>query len=194
MSATVDDRIVNMQFNNTQFQRGATETMSMLDRLKAKLNFKGSGQGINEAQNAVNRFNMGPISSRIESINAKFLGMATVAATAISNITNRVVNAGLAMGKSFTVQPIIDGFREYETNLGSIQTILANTGLEGERGLGKVEAALAELNHYADDTIYNFSEMARNIGTFTAAGVDLDTSTNAIKGIANLGRQRRHGR
>jgi tape measure domain-containing protein len=186
MSATVDDRIVNMQFNNTQFQRGATETMSMLDRLKAKLNFKGSGQGINEAQNAVNRFNMGPISSRIESINAKFLGMATVAATAISNITNRVVNAGLAMGKSFTVQPIIDGFREYETNLGSIQTILANTGLEGERGLGKVEAALAELNHYADDTIYNFSEMARNIGTFTAAGVDLDTSTNAIKGIANL--------
>jgi len=186
MSATVDDRIVNMQFNNTQFQRGATQTMSMLDRLKAKLTFKGASQGLTEVQSAANKFNMQPIATQVEGVSTKFFALATVAATVLSNITAQAAAAGFAMANSLTFKPVAEGFKEYETNLNSIQTILANTGLEGEKGLGKVEAALDELNHYSDQTIYNFSEMARNIGTFTAAGVDLDSSTAAIKGIANL--------
>lgn len=186
MSATVDDRIVNMQLNNSQFKRGATETMSLLDRLKAKLTFSGASKGLQDVQNTASRFQMGTVGAQIEGVNSKFLALSTVAVTALSMIASRAIEAGAAVANSFTFKPIMEGFREYETNLGSIQTILANTGLEGEKGLGKVEAALDELNHYSDKTIYNFSEMARNIGTFTAAGVDLDASTAAIKGIANL--------
>lgn len=186
MSATVDDRIVNMQFNNTQFQRGATESMSILDKLKAKLSFKGSAQGLSEVQSAANKFNMNPISTQVEGVNGKFLALATVAATVLSNITSQALAAGGQMVNSFTFKPIIDGLHEYETNLNSVQTIMANTGREGRKGLDEVNAALEELNNYSDDTIYNFGEMARNIGTFTAAGVDLDSSTAAIKGIANL--------
>lgn len=90
--------------------------------------------------------------------------------------------------KEFTVQPMIDGFKEYETQIGSIQTIMANTGLNfsADEDIALVNSKLDELNEYADLTIYNFTEMTRNIGTFTAAGVDLDTSVAAIKGIANL--------
>lgn len=86
---------------------------------------------------------------------------------------------------ALTLDPIKDGFAEYETQMNSVQTILANTSKEGTT-VKDVNAALGELNTYADKTIYNFTEMTRNIGTFTAAGVKLDDSVNAIQGIANL--------
>jgi hypothetical protein len=76
----------------------------------------------------------------------------------------------------------MDGLHEYETNLQAIQTIQANT----DQPLTKINASLQELNTYSDQTIYNFGEMAKNIGTFTAAGVDLKTATSSIKGIANM--------
>ena len=92
---------------------------------------------------------------------------------------------GKKMVSAVTIDPIKSGFAEYETQMNAVQTILANTRKEGTN-VKMVNAALDELNHYADKTIYNFTEMTRNIGTFTAAGVKLNTSVSAIKGIANL--------
>ena len=108
-----------------------------------------------------------------------------VGTTALVNITNQAINAGKRITSALTIDPIKTGFQEYETQMGAIQTILANTQKEGTN-VERVNAALDELNLYADKTIYNFTEMTRNIGTFTAAGVKLDDSVQAIKGIANL--------
>jgi cysteinyl-tRNA synthetase len=108
-----------------------------------------------------------------------------MAVTALANITNSAINAGKQLVSSLTIDPIKLGFQEYETQINAIQTILANTSSKGTT-LEQVNSALDELNKYADKTIYNFTEMTRNIGTFTAAGVDLNTSVQAIKGIANL--------
>ena len=108
-----------------------------------------------------------------------------MAITALQNITNSALAAGKNLVSAFTIDPIKTGFEEDETQINAVQTILANTSSKGTT-LDQVNNALDELNHYADMTIYNFTEMTRNIGTFTAAGVDLDTSVAAIKGIANL--------
>ena len=108
-----------------------------------------------------------------------------MAVTTLANITNSAVNAGKNLVSAFTIDPIKTGLQEYETQINAVQTILANTQSKSTT-LDQVNEALDELNHYADMTIYNFTEMTRNIGTFTAAGVDLDTSVSAIKGIANL--------
>lgn len=121
----------------------------------------------------------------VESVNSKFTALGIIGATALANITNKMVNLGTSMLKSLTVEPVMTGFSEYETKMGSIQTILANTAHQGTT-LTQVTKVLDELNKYSDDTIYNFEEMTRNIGTFTAAGIDLDTSAASIKGIANL--------
>ncbi|QAY17141.1 tape measure protein [Streptomyces phage Madamato] len=121
----------------------------------------------------------------VHSVAQRFSAMATVAQGALLSIGARAQQAASQMLNSFTFAPIMDGFREYETNMNSIQTILANTQAAGTK-LKDVTGALDELNHYSDQTIYNFSEMAKNIGTFTAAGVGLKESTAAIKGIANL--------
>lgn len=185
MSNVVDERILSMKFDNKQFESGVATSMSTLDKLKQKLNLKGAAEGLQNVSSAVKNINFSGVSSGIETVQAKFSAMEVVAMTAISRITNSVITLGKRLVSAVTIDPIKDGFREYETQMNSVQTILANTQKEGTN-VKVVNAALDELNHYADKTIYNFTEMTRNIGTFTAAGVKLNTSVSAIKGIANL--------
>lgn len=183
--STVDNRIVHMTFDNAQFERNLAQTMKSMEDLKKSLDFSHAKSNFNQLATAANSFHLGGMASAVDSIASKFTALGATAFSVISNITNRVVDAGVRMAKSFTVGPIISGFQEMETNMNSIQTILANTSSKGST-LEDVNVALAQLNEYSDQTIYNFSQMARNIGTFTAAGVDLDTSVGAIKGIANV--------
>ena len=186
MSKKVDERVVEMRFDNAQFESGVKTTMSTLDKLKAALKFPSSTKSLDSISNAAKKVDFSGMQKGIETVNARFSAMQVVGMTALSNITSAALRAGANLVKSFTIEPITQGFREYELQMNSIQTILANTKSKGTT-MSDVTAALDELNEYADLTIYNFSEMTKNIGTFTAAGVDLNTSVNAIKGIANLG-------
>ncbi len=182
---SIDKRVVEMQFNNRQFESGVSTTLKSLQNLKEGLNFKKSVQDLNQLQNAGNKFNLSGMAKGIEAIQSRFTALGIVGVNVISNLTNSAVNAGKRIASALTIDPIKTGFQEYETQINAVQTILANTQSKGTN-LKQVTAALDELNRYADMTIYNFTEMTRNIGTFTAAGVDLDTSVSAIKGIANL--------
>jgi tape measure domain-containing protein len=184
--SSIDERVVRMKFENAQFSAGAASTLKQLDQLKAALKLEGASQGLSEVSGSLGRLSTAGAQEQVGALSAKFSALQVAAITALSNVVNKAVNAGLQLAHSLSFEPIMAGFHEYETNLNSIQTILANTGLKGAEGLQKVNDKLNDLNHYADQTIYNFSEMARNIGTFTAAGVTLDVATNAIKGIANL--------
>lgn len=185
MSSSIDNRVVQMTFDNASFERKLDTTIQSIARLEKSLNFEQSRRNIQSLQDTTKNFNLGNIGAHIEGVSAKFLALSTVAVTTLANITTAALRAGTQIVKSLTLEPIMSGYREYETNIGSIQTILANTASKGTQ-LKDVTAALDELNEYSDKTIYNFSEMTRNIGTFSAAGVDLDTSVMSIKGIANL--------
>ena len=185
MSKSIEQRIVEMKFDNRQFESGVKTSMSTIDKLKESLNFKGATKGLENIGSAAKNTNMAGLGSAVENVKVKFSALQVVAVTALTNMTNSAINAGKKMISALTVDPIKSGFQEYETQINAIQTILANTSAKGTT-LNQVNAALNELNKYADMTIYNFTEMTRNIGTFTAAGVDLDTSVSAIKGIANL--------
>ena len=185
MSKTIDERVVEMTFDNKDFEKNVEKSMSTIDKLKAKLNFQGAAKGLDAVNNSAKNVNFNNMSNALDSVRLKFNALQVAGVTALANITNSMVNTGRNMLNSFTIQPITDGFREYETQLNSVQTIMANTASKGTT-IDQVTDALNELNTYADKTIYNFTEMTRNIGTFTAAGVDLDTSVNAIQGIANL--------
>lgn len=183
--SSIDQRIVQMQFDNAKFEQGAKTTMSTLDKLKSALNFDKSAKSLQSLQATSSKINFSGLSSAVETIAGRFTNLGIVGVTALQNITNAAISTGTQMVKSLTLDPILSGFNEYETKMGSITTILTNTQSKGTT-LDDVNRALNELNTYADQTIYNFAEMTRNIGTFTAAGVDLDTSVKAIKGIANL--------
>ena len=185
MSKVVDSRVVEMRFDNAQFERNVKTTMSTLDKLKEKLKFSGASKGLDDIEKSAKQVDMSGLGRGVDTIKMKFSAMEVIAMTALSNITTTAMRVGKSIADSLTIDPIKDGFTEYETQMNAVQTILANTQKEGTT-VKDVNKALDELNTYADKTIYNFTEMTRNIGTFTAAGVKLDASVSAIKGIANL--------
>lgn len=168
--SSVDDRIVNMQFNNKQFETGVSQSKASLETLEKSLQKTGQGKGLSEMANGV------------DTVRTRFSAMQVAGVAAIATIASKATTAGINLVKSFTLDPLTQGFQEYQTNLNSIQTIMANTG----KSVKVVNGYLNQLNEYSDQTIYNFSEMARNIGTFTAAGVKLDTAVSAIQGISNI--------
>lgn len=185
MSTTIDNRVVEMQFDNKNFESNVKTTLGTLDKLKQSLNLSGASKGLENVSAAAKKCDLAPMGSAVETVRYKFSALEVMAVTALANITNSAVNAGKRIASALTIAPIKSGLQEYETQINSVQTILANTQSKGTT-IDQVNAALDELNHYADKTIYNFTEMTRNIGTFTAAGVGLEDSVASIKGIANL--------
>ena len=177
-----------MQFDNQNFESGVSKTMNSLKNLNESLKMKDSSKGLDGVNNSLGKlsgFGVSGLMNGVETVTARFSALGVIGMTALSNITNSAINTGKKMIEALTIDPIKTGFSEYETKIESIKTILANTEHKGT-SMDDVNKALAELNEYADLTIYNFAQMTDNIGKFTAAGVDLDTSVASIKGIANL--------
>ena len=179
--STVDERIVQMSFDNRNFETGAQTTLKTLDKLKTSTNFSGSSGGLKSLQNAFDKLSFSGIQNGIDVISNRFTTLGIIGVTALQRITNAAINAGTAMVKSVTLEPIRQGFDEYGLKMGSIQTIMASSG----ESLQTVNKYLNELNTYADKTIYSFSDMTSSIGKFTNAGVDLNTAVKAIQGISN---------
>ncbi|MDR1753393.1 MAG: tape measure protein, partial [Eubacterium sp.] len=185
MSKSVDERIVDLQFNNKQFESNVADTIKSLQNLEKGLKLDGATKGLEDINKASKNFSIAGIADGVDHMASKFTAMSLVAITAIQNVVNKCIDAGVQIAKSLTLDPIMDGFREYETKMGAITTILTNTADKGTT-LSDVTASLNELNEYADKTVYNFGQMTNSIGRFTANGVALDDSVKAIKGLANI--------
>lgn len=212
MGKSIENKVVSLELDDSKFTSRVDGVLRNVDRLKSGMNFKQSTDGLDNvgkaAQDASKQ--MGGIADGVKNINTSVINNSTTAAAATANVgaaakissTNFSMLAGaasVAMGNiaskalmaggsvlsSFTFGPIMDGFREYENQLNAVQTIQANTFSKGET-TATINAALDELNAYADRTIYSFTEMTRNIGMFTSAGVGLKDSVAAIKGLSNV--------
>lgn len=212
MGKSIENKVVSLELDDSKFTSRVDGVLRNVDRLKSGMNFKQSTDGLDNvgraAQDASKQ--MGGIADGVKNVNTSIVNNSTTAAAATSNVgaaakissTNFSMLAGaasVAMGNiaskalmaggsvlsSFTFGPIMDGFREYENQLNAVQTIQANTFSKGET-TATINAALDELNTYADRTIYSFTEMTRNIGMFTSAGVGLKDSVAAIKGLSNV--------
>ncbi len=182
MSSTIDKRVVEMRFDNEQFESRTKTTLGTLEKLKNALTFSHASDGLDKLQGAVKGFTFNPLAAGVDAVQVKFSALEAAAFTALQNIVNRAVNAGIQVAKSLSVDQITAGFGEYELKMGSIQTIMASTGED----LETVNGYLDELNHYADKTIYSFSDMTSNIGKFTNAGVKLEDAVKAIQGVSNV--------
>jgi tape measure domain-containing protein len=187
----IDEKIVVMRLDNSDFTKKAAETTSMFGKLKDALskipgvNLGKTSQELGEIQNAAGSAKLEALSNAVQTVAGRFTNLGIVGVTAITNIANKAVDAGLSLAKSLSVDQISSGFSEYETKMGAIGTMLSNTEWEGAK-LSDVKATLADLNNYADKTVYSFGDMTENIGRFTAAGVHLKDSAIAIKGLGNL--------
>lgn len=185
MSKQLDERVVSMKFDNRQFEQGIKQTQSSLKNFNDALNFDKVTAGLGKISAAAQNVKMDALHEATEKASSGFKAFEVAAITALANITSKVVDSALQWGKSLVFDAPMNGFREYETQINAVQTILANTLKEGTN-VQTVNKYLDQLNDYADKTIYNFTEMTRNIGTFTAAGVKLEPAVKSIKGLANV--------
>ena len=183
--SSIDNRIVKMQLDNGQFTSAANSTMKTLSKLSESLKFKDGAKGLENITSKVKGVDMSGLSSAVDTVKERFSSLDVVAVTALVNITNSALNAGKKIISSLTLDPIMDGFREYETKMNAIQTIMTNTSSKGTT-LDDINKALANLNEYSDKTIYNFAQMTDNIGKATAASVGLEDAVIFVKGLANV--------
>lgn len=181
MSNSIDSKVVEMKFDNRDFEANVKNTMSTLDKLKDKLKFKGAEAGLTSIQKASDKIDFSGVSNGLDIASVKFSAFQIAGITAISNITNSLLGLGKNLINTFAIEPRTQGFSEYELKMGSVQNIMNATGASVE----EVGRYLDELNTYADKTIYSFSDMTANIGKFTNAGVGLDKAVAAIQGISN---------
>lgn len=178
----IDERVVSMVFNNGQFESAIKTTLSSLLGLKKGLDLTESASGLDELSKAGSRFNLGNIGTTIQGASAQFTAFAAVGIAALTNLTNKAVNLGTQLVKSLTIDPISDGFSDYNAKLTSVQTIMNATGASIET----VSGYFGELDTYADKTIYNLTDMTGAFAKFTNSGIAMDVSVPAIKGIANM--------
>lgn len=181
MSRTVDDRVVEMRFDNRQFEQNVQTSLSTLQKLKQSLKLEDSVKGLETIDSATKKVSFDSLANGVESVRVKFSALQVMAVTALQNITNSAIDAGRRIVRSLTIEPVKDGFDEYELKMGSVQTIMASTGAS----LKEVNEYLQDLNVYSDKTIYSFADMTENIGKFTNNGVKLKDAVLAIKGISN---------
>lgn len=182
--SSIDKRIVEMSFDNKQFESGVQSSVQSLDKLKEGLKLDEASRSLSNLENAGRSFSLGGIGAGVDTIASRFSAMGIVGMGVLLNLTNSAMEMGKKVMNALTIDPINKGFREYELQMNAIQTILANTVSSGT-SLDQVNKVLNELNIYADKTVYNFSNMVNAIGKFTAAGVSLDVATIAIKGLSN---------
>ena len=183
--SSIDERIVGMQFDNAQFEKGLGTSIKSLGQLEKSLDLKGGTKGLTGIASAAGKLSFDGLAKAAETVNSRLSNLGIMGVAALTRIANSAIDAGVRIAKSLSVDPIMAGFQEYELKMGSIQTILANTARHGTR-LDEVSQNLEALNTYADKTIYNFGEMTRNIGLFTNAGIKVDEATQMIKGFSNM--------
>lgn len=180
MSQTIDNKVVELQFNNQDFEKNVATSISTLDRLKASLNLTGAVKGFDGIQNAASKVNFNVMSTALDTVQAKFSALDTIAFTALQNITNKAIDAGEKLVKSLSIDNISAGWEKYGNKTSSVATLIAQ-GYDMET----VNEQLGRLNWYTDETSYNFTDMVANIAKFTATGRDLEESVTAMEGIAN---------
>lgn len=182
--ATIDERVVSLKMNNKQFLSAIQESASSMDKLKGALKLDQATSGFNRLSEIAKNTTFGDLAAKALDIGKNMTVMQGMGLAAFGGIGAAALSAGHQILSGF-FQTVKDGFNEYELKMRAIQTIMANTAEKGTT-LGEVKTSLAELNTYADKTVYSFSDMTNAIGLFTAAGVDLQTSVASIKGLSNL--------
>lgn len=185
MSAKIDHRVVEMAFENSQFEQGAATSMKTLEKLNKSLQLEGATKGFSDVETKIKGFSLDNIQSSLDVITSKFTLLGRIGLNTFDRIANSAISTGVQMAKALTIEPVSSGLKEYELKMDNIQTIFTNVKRYGST-MNDVAGALDELNLYADKTIYNFQEMTGAIGQFTTQGVQLETAVGAVKGVSNL--------
>lgn len=181
MSTSIDQRIVSMKFDNAQFEKAASQSMSTLEKLREKLNFKGAAKGLEDLAVASEAVSLSHLEEEAGQVEVKFNAMAVVAISALQRITNAAITAGSNLVKSLSLDQVTAGFSKYEARTSSVQTLVNSTG----KSMEEIEKYLDKLMWFSDETSYGFGEMTQALATMVSSGGDIEKLVPMLEGVAN---------
>ncbi len=180
MSTEIDERVVEMSFDNRRFEKNAERSISTLGKLKQALKLDGAKDALNDVDKAAQKLDLTPLVNAVSAVGDKFSALNVIGVTALANITNSAINTGKQLVKSLSVDQISAGWEKFGSKTSSVATLVSQG-----YALETVNEQLSRLNWFTDETSYNFTDMVANIAKFTATGQGLETSVTAMEGIAN---------
>ena len=181
MSREVDQRVVEMQFNNANFEKNTRQSIATIDRLMEKLQFKGAEKGFEKLDAAAGNVDFDTMSRALDALESKFSAVNIMAVTTLVNITNKAVDAGTRLAKSLSIDQVTAGWNKYAQKTASVQTIMNATG----KSITKVNSYLSKLMWFSDETSYSFTDMTQSLGQLTASGGNIEKVIPMIMGMAN---------
>lgn len=182
MSREIDERVVQMRFDNAKFEKNINQTIKSLERLNNNLGLENAESGFDNAEKSSKKFE-----KSINKVSKRFTKFEIIATTALATITNKVVNGGLRMVKALTIDQVSTGWAKYEEQLTTVGGIVNNVKKEFD-DLQEANIAVGEtmqkLLEYSDETSFSFGTMTNAIKQFTTAGVELNDAANAAVGVS----------
>ena len=181
MSKEVDERVVEMRFDNAKFEKNTRQTMKTLQELNESLKLEGAEKGFEKIEDASAKVDFDKMQGAVEGLSSKFSALEVMGVTALVRITNQAIDTGEKLVKSLSIDQVTSGWNKYAQKTASVQTIMNATG----KSITKVNSYLDKLMWYSDETSYGFTDMTASLGQLTAAGGDIDKLIPMIMGIAN---------
>lgn len=180
----VDERVVELKFNNKQFEQETAKSMSTLDKLKEKLNFKNAESGASQLQRAVANINFNPVISGIGAIETKMSALGIAGKRVIENLTDWAMSGvNKVINKLNPIPQIITGGKSRAQNIEQAKFQL--------EGLGIAWADIQEdINYGVQDTAYGLDTAAKVASQLVASEVQLgDEMKHALLGISGVAAQ-----
>lgn len=181
MSQEIDERVVEMRFDNAQFERNTRQSIKTLNALNESLKLEGAEKSFEKIEDASAKVDFDKMQSALESLNSKFSAVEVMGVTALMHITNQAMDTGEKLVKSLSIDQVTSGWNKYAQKTASVQTIMNATG----KSITKVNGYLEKLMWFSDETSYGFTDMTSALSTLTAAGGDIEKMIPMIMGMAN---------
>ena len=177
MSTSIDNRIVEMQFDNSQFEKGVGKSIKSLEKLKKGLKMDEAAQSLSKLQKIGDSFSLAKIADGIDNLTYRFSWMGRTVSGILDNLTFKAK----ALIKSMSVDQISSGWSKYADKTGYVQTIMNATG----KSIDEVNKYLDKLMWFSDETSYSFVDMTQALGTLTSSGGDINKLIPMLEGMAN---------
>ncbi len=181
MSQEVDQRVVEMRFDNAKFEKNVQQSINSLNALNESLKFEGAEKGFAEVEKASEKVDFDRMTTALETLTGKFSALEVIGMTALVKITDKAIDAGAKLTKSLSIDQVMSGWNKYAQKTASVQTIMNATG----KSITKVNGYLSKLMWFSDETSYSFTDMVQSLGQLTASGGDIEKVIPMIMGMAN---------
>lgn len=181
MSQEVDERVVEMRFDNAQFEKNVHQTMQSLEKLNDSLRLDGAEKGFEKIGDASAKVDFDEMQGALDDLSGKFSAVEVMGVAALSHITRQAIDTGERLVKSLSLDQVTSGWSKYAQKTASVQTIMNATG----KSIAKVNGYLSKLMWFSDETSYSFTDMTQSLGQLTASGGDIEKVIPMIMGMAN---------